>query len=103
MRYMPAEEARSGRRREDKAAWWMMTVACDQRCISSVSQDVGCDEYIDRRHGGFRGIKAAGGRWTALNWNRFSVPFSPRLYLRKKSGKVSRANVAELCPLRQVK
>jgi hypothetical protein len=26
--------SRSGRRREDKAAWWMSTVGCDQRCNS---------------------------------------------------------------------
>ena len=34
----------------------------------------GRDEYIGQRHGKFRKIKAAGGRESALNWNRFSAP-----------------------------
>jgi hypothetical protein len=37
-----------GQRREDKAAWRISTVACDQR---RVDQDVEFDEYTDQRHG----------------------------------------------------
>ena len=45
--------------------------------LASVGEDVGCDEYIDQRHGRFREIKAASGRRSALNWNRFRRPFHP--------------------------
>jgi hypothetical protein len=31
---------------ENKAAWWISTVACARECISNVGEGVGCDEYI---------------------------------------------------------
>jgi hypothetical protein len=40
-----------------------------------LGDSVGRDEYIDQKHGRFRKIKAAGGRESALNWNRFWRPF----------------------------
>jgi hypothetical protein len=39
----------------------------------------GCDEYIDQKHGRFREIKAAGGRASALNWNRFRRQYGENL------------------------
>jgi len=36
---------------------------------------VGCDEYIAKRHGKFRKIKAASGRRSAVGWSWFRRPF----------------------------
>jgi hypothetical protein len=46
-----------------------------------MGEDVGCDEYIDPRHGMLREIKAAGGRASGLDWIWFRRPFHPdRMY-----------------------
>lgn len=58
-------------------AWRISTVTCDQRCISNDGEDVGCEEYIDRRHSKLCEINATSGRWSALDW--ISAPFSPGL------------------------
>jgi hypothetical protein len=54
----------------------MSTVACDERCISNVGKDLGCDEYIHQRYGRFRKIKAAGDEGRRLTGSGFGAHFT---------------------------
>jgi len=58
----PERRSRSGQGRGGKATWWMLTIACNQRCISNVGKDVGCDK-----------IQTEG----TPSWNWFRRPFQP--------------------------
>jgi hypothetical protein len=58
----PERRSRSGQGRGGKATWWMLTIACNQRCISNVGKDVGCDK-----------IQTEG----TASWNWFRRPFHP--------------------------
>ena len=77
----PGEARKAGpwgaRDTEDKAAWWISMAGCARGCISNVGEGVGCDEYITKRHGKFRQIKAASSRRSALDRIWFRRPFHP--------------------------
>jgi hypothetical protein len=51
--------------------------ACAREYINNVSEGVGCDKYITKRHGKLRKIKAASGRRSAVDWIWFRRPFHP--------------------------
>ena len=53
--------AQQGGGRRGKAAWWMLTVACNWRCFSMLDDGRVHDEDGDQKQGRFREIKAAGG------------------------------------------
>jgi hypothetical protein len=66
-----AEEAETKRRDG------LSTVACDGRCICTVGEDVGCDEYIDREARPIPGNKSGACWRSARSWIWFRRPFHP--------------------------